>query len=117
MANVFKIYPKNDFDMVVPLKEVIDGKVVNLTEGIVTAFIAITNTTDATAADPDLECEVEYLSGANWQVTLDASLLTLSLLDGLFGDGTQPWLIVEHENGVRLAFPGEYVEVREGLVA
>lgn len=108
------LVPLNDLAFFVKLQEVSTstGAKSPLTTGTVTAFLATSNAADAIAADPTLSVSATHISGGKWLVFFDASVLTLSLLEGLFAAVT-PYLIVQQSNGFRVYEELVYSESRE----
>jgi hypothetical protein len=97
------LYPLNDLALAVTLKTVdaSTGDVSVLTTGTVTGFLATTNTPSATAADPTLVATCNYsTSRSKWIVTIDAAILTVSLLNTHFAAAT-PYLILQSANNFR----------------
>lgn len=112
------IYPLNDFAMFVKLYDInsTTGAKTPLTSGSVTAFLATTNTPTATSADPSLSVSCVHVGSGKWLVFFDASLLTASLMDSLFGS-TPPFLIVQYPDGVRAYIELEYQASRPGTIS
>lgn len=106
MANVIPgLYPLNDLALSVKLQDIdaTTGAKSLVTTGTVTAFLAIAATPTATVADPTLNATVNYSgAGGKWTITIDAAVLTATLLNTLFAS-TTPYLIIVRANGVRVA--------------
>ena len=107
------ITPKNDCAFVVTLRLVDDtGRYVNLSTGTLTAFLATSAASTATAADASLVGSVLYTgAGGRWLVRFDASILTPALLASLFETDT-PYVIIEGENNVRFAIEAAYADFK-----
>lgn len=110
----------------VGLKDVdqVSGKIVPLTTGPVTYFLATSKLPTATAVDPTLTGSAiltvnSAASGAPptgmWLVQLDAIVLTAALLDALFATVT-PYLIIQKIGGVRVYVEMLYTPSRAGVV-
>lgn len=97
------LYPLNDLAVRVTLKVVdqTSGKVVPLTDGTVTAFLATSNSPTATAADPTLTTTGVNLNYGNYLIGFDGSVLTPTLLASLFATVT-PYLIIQQPNDIRV---------------
>lgn len=98
-----ELYPLNDFIAQVTLKDVdATGAEIPVTTGTVTAFLATSNGPTATAADPTLSVSAVYTgAGGVWLITIDAAVLTASLLALHFATVT-PYLIVQKTGAVRV---------------
>jgi hypothetical protein len=97
------ITPLNDFVASVTIMDVDSAGVETpVTTGTVTAFLATSRASDATAADPSLSVSASY-SGADgvWLIRFDAATLTLSLLESLFTPEST-YLIVQLAGAVRV---------------
>jgi hypothetical protein len=102
MATYFS--PLNDIALEIPLKTVdpVTGVVSTLTTGTVTGFLATTNTSSATAADPTLVVTCNYSSTKRkWIVTMDAALLTTSLCTTHFATPGLGYLILQSSGNFR----------------
>jgi Na+-transporting methylmalonyl-CoA/oxaloacetate decarboxylase beta subunit len=114
MPGPINLYPLNDLNLVVTLKFVdVDGSTKPLDTGPISFFIATSNLPTATAADPALSGTAVHLAtgSGQWLIQLDASVLTYSLLNGLFAS-VPPVLIVQSTNNVRGYAPLTYVPSR-----
>lgn len=107
------ITPKNDCAFLVTLRLVDDtGRYTNLSTGTLTAFLATSDASTATAADNSLVGSVVYTgAGGRWLVRFDASILTSALLASLFAS-TTPYIIIEGENNVRFAIEAAYSDTK-----
>lgn len=94
-----KLYPLNDFCVDVTLT---DRAGAPITSGSVTAFLSTSKEPSATAADAALSVTATYSgAGGVWNVTIDAAVLTLALLNTHFANAT-PYLIVQLVGAVRV---------------
>lgn len=97
------LYPLNDLALELTLKTVdaSTGAVSVLSSGTVTGFLSTSNSPTATAADASLVATVNYsTTKQKWIVTIDAAILTASLLNTHFAAAT-PYLILESANNFR----------------
>jgi len=107
--------PLNDLDITIVLEDIntSTGTRTPITTGTVTGFLATSSAPDATAADATLSVSGVYVGGqtkvsgksgnydaGTWLFHLDASALTISLLDTNFLTAT-PYFIVSKSNAVR----------------
>ena len=85
------------------------------TTGTVTAFLATSGASDATAADASLTatCTYDSANAPWWSVLFEASTLTQSLMDTHFADPAECWAIVTHSGGVREAIQLDYDDYLE----
>jgi hypothetical protein len=113
------LYPLNDLALSVTLKEVsaTTGAVTVLTTGTVTGFLATSSGPTATAADPSLVATCNYSSAlGKWVVTIDAAILTASLLNTHFAAAT-PYLILQSASNFRTYITLTYSAGRETVPA
>lgn len=110
--------PLNDLALSVVLKDVdpTTGATSLVTTGSVSAFLATSNSPTATVADSTLNATVNYSgAGGKWIVTIDASVLTASLLASLFASAT-PYMIIVRASGVRVYVELAYLASRAATV-
>lgn len=119
MAN--KLAPLQDLvRWVGPVYESVSGTLTPVTTGTVTGFLATTNTSSATAADASLSATLTHVGGnadglggthaqGTWEFVLDASALTLALLNTHFAATGVAYLIVKRDNAFRVWERLEYV--------
>lgn len=107
--------PDNDFQRHVLIEETNSSGVnVPVTSGTITAFLATSKGSNATAADATLSGSMTYIGGANgivegtWQFQLDASVLTRTLLNTHFGASLVAYLHFSKANSFRRFVPVEY---------
>lgn len=101
MPTPINLYPLNDLSLLVTLKYVDSaGAIQPLTTGVVSHFLATTNTPTATQADATLQGTATHINNGQWLIQYDAAVLTAALLATLFASQT-PYLIVQQPNGVR----------------
>ena len=105
------LHPKCDLALLVTLKQVnAAGALVPLESGAVTVFVATSSASTATAADPTLTGTATYTgAGGKWLCTVDASVLTSTLLASLFA-ATTPWFIVWAQDANRIAIELAYLD-------
>jgi len=110
------IYPLNDFAMFAKLKDINNttGAVTPLTTGTVAAFISDASGPDAVTVDATLSTSAIHVAGGKWLVFLDASVLTVELLDEHFAEAT-PYLIVQQADGFRVYHELAYTAAREAV--
>jgi hypothetical protein len=111
------LYPLNDWAVKATLKDLdtVTGETGPLLTGAVAAFISLSSAASATVAHANLNCSVTHIGDGVWLFFLDASLLTLAILDPLFS-GATPYLIVEFPSGFRTANALTYSESRLATV-
>ena len=85
------------------------------TTGTVSAFLATSGASDATAADASLVATCAYDSGNApwWSVYFPASVLTQTLMDTHFADPAECWCIATHSGGVREVIQLDYDDYLE----
>jgi hypothetical protein len=107
------VYPLNDFAFIATIKVAnTAGALVPLTTGTPTAFMAISDSPTATAADASLITVPTYTgAGGKWLVAFDAAQLTPTLLATLFGTRA-PYVIIQFPNAVRIVVKCAYSPVR-----
>jgi hypothetical protein len=112
---IYPLYPLNDLTFLVTLKTVdpATGKVIALTTGSVTGFIAASNLPTASAADPSLTFTITHVGSGKWLVVMDAALLTAALLNTLFGSGATPYVILQLTGGFRAYIQLAYFASRQ----
>lgn len=106
--------PANDFFATAYFEDInpTTFEAVPVTSATITAFIATSNDPAAIAADPSLSVSAVHVGVTTptptqyplgtWGVTIDATVLTVTLLDNLFGTpSVTPYLIVVRAGGVR----------------
>jgi hypothetical protein len=110
-----ELTPLNDLDLTIVLEDIntSTGTRTPITTGTVTGFLATSSAPDATTADATLSVSGVYIGGqtkitgqsatydaGTWLFHLDASALTIALLDEKFAAAT-PYFIVSKSNAVR----------------
>ena len=112
-----KISSQNDFVIAVKLYQVASGAITRTahTSGTVTGFLATSNESDATAADASLVATISHVSDGWWRVSIDASVLTQSLMDTHFAAAT-PYLIISQSNNFRRYIELDYDDALEAPV-
>lgn len=111
----FPLSPLNDFSLEWKLKT-LDmtpgsstlGKLIPLTTGTVSAFLATSNSPTATAADPTLTVVCTHVGSGKWISSWNADVLTPTLLETLFAAAT-PYAICVAAGDVRKYAECEYV--------
>lgn len=111
----FLLSPLNDFAKYVKGKEIssTNGAVMAQTSSSITAFFSTGYASTATAADPTLSVTAAYVSGKGFLVFFDRSILTPTLLASCFG-ASDPYLIVDDNDGWRRYYAGTYTDAIEG---
>lgn len=114
-----KISSQNDFIIKVKLYEVASGAITRsaLTTGTVTGFLSTSNASDATAADASLVATISHVSDGWWRVSIDASVLTQTLMDTNFASPASCYLIITQSNNFRRYIELEYSDALEAPVA
>jgi hypothetical protein len=112
------IYPYNDLIVSATIMDISSAGVETpVTSGTVTAFLATSHASDATTADATLSVSAVYTgAGGVWIATIDATALTLALLDSLFASAT-PYLIFQKSGAVRAYAKCRYVSSRPATVS
>lgn len=114
------LWPLNDLALELTINTVspTTGATTVLTSGTVTGFLATTASPTATAADPSLQATVNFsATKRKWIVTMDAALLTASLLATHFAATGTAYLILQSANNVRGYLPLTYSASREITLA
>lgn len=111
------LFAFNDFVKTVTIEQVdAAGAVQPVSTGTVTAFLATSKDTTAVAAHASLSTTAVYTgAGGIWLITLDAAVLTQTLLDTYFAT-TTPYLIVSLPNGIRVYAKVRYKSTRPATV-
>lgn len=114
-------YAANDKGLIVTLKTVDQdpesatyGKPINLTSGNVTAFLSISNLSNATSADPLLTVTGQHIKNGKWLLFWDGAFITTATMSQLTNGG---YIIVVKPNGVRVYAPFLYSETRPAVLA
>ena len=104
------LYPTNDFAMIATLRVPNSaGVLVALETGTPSAFLAVSDSPTATAADATLVMTPTYTGqGGKWLVAFDAAVLTPALLASLFASVT-PYIIIAFLNASRVAVECAYL--------
>jgi len=104
------LYPTNDFAMIATLRVPNSaGVLVALETGTPSAFLAVSDSPTATAADATLVMTPTYTgAGGKWLVAFDASVLTPALLATLYAT-TTPYVIIAFPNSIRVAVECAYL--------
>lgn len=112
-----KISSQNDFALDVFIPKPKSGA--RGTEGAtgltISGFLATSNASNATAADASLVPTVTELSGGWYRVTMDASVLTRTLMNTNFNAST-PYLILTSTNNFRRSITLDYDDYLEANV-
>lgn len=127
-----ELSPLNDLDITILLEDIntTTGTRTAITSGTVTGFISTSPNPDATAADATLSVSGVHVGGndqytggpdydsGTWLFHLDASALTIALLDSLFNGTTTPtpYFIVSKSNAVRKVGRLTYVRSSTGSI-
>lgn len=113
------LYPGNDLSFSVTLTEIdpVTGAETNLTSGTVTGFLATSNTSSATAADPSFTLTCNYSgTGGDWTITSFAgSSVKAAALVAAFSSAT-PYAIIEKASGIRVYIELEFAPSRAALI-
>ena len=115
--------PANDFGLIANLEDFDRATGVKgpLTSGSVTAFISLSNSATATAANGALSMSAVYVGAqagrhaGDWLIFWDATVLTFALLDPLFAAAT-PYLIVSYPAGIRVYAQLAYMQTKPAVV-
>jgi len=113
-----QLSPLNDLAFLVTLKVMgPTGALIPLDAGTATCFLATSNLSTATAADPSLAGVITPVgSGGKWTVAFDAAALTPTLLATHFAAAT-PYVIIQVLNGIRRAVACQYSDTYEAEVS
>lgn len=108
------VYPLNDFAFIATLKVPNSlGVLVALESGTPSAFLAVSDSPTATAADATLVMTPTYTgAGGKWLVAFDASVLTAALLATLYA-ATTPYVIIAFPNSIRVAVECAYLASKQ----
>jgi hypothetical protein len=112
------ISPLNDFSFIVPLKDVdpTTGKVVALTTGTVTFFLAITDDpAAATPADAAFQGNATHVGKGNWLIQLDAAVMTVAKMEAAFA-ATPPFLMIQKPSGFFVNLPLIYQKKKKAVL-
>jgi hypothetical protein len=112
------IYPLNDINFIVPLKDVdsATGKVVALLAGSVSFFLAITDDpATATPADAAFQGNATHVGKGNWLIQLDAAALTVAKMETAFA-ATPPFLMIQKPSGFFVNLPLVYQKKRKAVL-
>lgn len=112
-----KISSQNDFalDVFVPKPKSSARGTEGATGLTLAGFLATSNASDATAADASLVITSSELSGGWYRVTMDASVLTRTLMNTNF-NATTPVLILTSSNNFRRYITLDYDDALEANV-
>ena len=100
--------PHRDLALLVTLKTVnASGTLVPFEAGVVDVFLAISNSSTATAASGLVGTATYTGAGGKWLATVDALILLPATLTPLFA-ATTPWLIVWAQGADRIAIELAY---------
>lgn len=115
LPDLGELTPLNDLDITIVLEDIntSTGTKTPITTGTVTGFLATSSAPDATTADATLSVTGTHVGGnpklsgvtgnydsGTWLFHLDASVLTIALLNTLFAQST-PYFIATKTNAVR----------------
>lgn len=117
MAKLQTLYPGNDWAATATLKKIdpTTGVATPLTTGSVTGFFSTSKTATATAANAALSVTMLHLGAGVWLATFQGSVLTFSLLNGLFS-AASCYFIVDSGGNVRTYSPVTYSAERPATV-
>jgi hypothetical protein len=111
--NIPTLSPLNDLAFLATIRVVnASGSLTALETGSPTAFLALSDSPTATAADVSLVTTPTYTgAGGKWLVSFDAAVLTPALLASLFGSVT-PYVIISFPGAIRVAVQCAYLASR-----
>lgn len=125
-----KLSPLNEFDRAIVVESIntSTGTKAPVTTGTVTGFLATSFDPEATTAHASLSVSGVYIGGqlkvtgetatyaaGTWLFHIDASVLTVALLDGLFLT-TTPYFHVSKVDSNRLVFSLDYCRTATGTL-
>lgn len=111
------ISPLNDLALIVKLYNIdpVTGAKTPLSGGSAVAFLAISNLPTAVTVDNTLSLVPVDLTGGKWLVSFDGAILTAAIL-ALHFVATPPFLIIQHNSGVRVYVPLVYEPARAAVI-